>query len=812
MSSEMDQFVLQYSVDLKDAVSRLEQLNQKVEKVNKAPLKGKENFGEFSREVGEQLGRVVPGVDRLTSAVGSLGAGFLAASAAVAVLGAGITAVINTRDRFNAQRTTGLDVGVSGLRQEEYARQLRTHSGGRVTREAAQQQIQTLAAQQQASYADPTRLNEPSKAFRLMGVDPGNYGQKITPFNEFMTNFATQLKSVSPEQARGQGKQLGLTPDFVDALRAAGPAIGQMVETSGKEVAARKQAEEEFRKLQEASARTSESLIKLEEVVASKLVPIVGTLADKLTAIIDAISMNLPKVEDWRKKYLPAPVNEFINNPYAKGLPGITVMDILRKQANKGLDFVGLGKGAQQEAPTTQPARTGAPIGVLAAPGKGNPPAPNSTGANAQGNKKEIDDYVKDMDSSAEKTVSAASEMALAVNMFSGAVSTFSNAVDERAAWAAWAGEVGRANNLPGASTVIERQNYAPGTSRFIKGDGSIGHQGKAPQNLTDKYDAMFEAAANKYRNVPGMSADLLKSVAVTESGLNPKAESGVGAKGLMQVMDSNKKATGLKDSFDPQQNIMAGAQILAENLARTKGDQREALKQYHGGLDKGQWGKLTESYPDKVQRNYDNINIRAVPADKQPQPIGQDSSWQRRDSKVGGQVESEQFNPTKVAPLQINNAPLGGKQGMGRQNLQQTSVVNNMAANLGLPPEQVALGGASSGDVQFRLSQDITKQKNQIQALKVQSEQANLPDRERSKILTQLADARSGLAVMQNQGGAILDRQQEGPRQITVGERAVVINISGTSDAEANAREVKSELSEGLGEILTDATSGVKI
>src|SRR5205085_1923344 len=79
----------------------------------------------------------------------------------------------------------------------------------------------------------------------------------------------------------------------------------------------------------------------------------------------------------------------------------------------------------------------------------------------------------------------------------------------------------------------------------------------------------------------------LILAVMAIESGLNPFAESPVGAKGLMQVMakvhtDKFQKVGGTEAALNPVANIHVGAQILKDYVTRT-GSVEAALKSYVG-------------------------------------------------------------------------------------------------------------------------------------------------------------------------------------------------------------------------------------
>ena len=109
-------------------------------------------------------------------------------------------------------------------------------------------------------------------------------------------------------------------------------------------------------------------------------------------------------------------------------------------------------------------------------------------------------------------------------------------------------------------------------------------------------YSGIIQAAAKQYNVDPA----LIRGVIATESGGDPKAKSGVGATGLMQIMPSNYKALGIKDATDPRQNIFGGAKLLSQ-LLDTSPDVITALRRYHGGDDQSKWGPVNAAYAGKV-------------------------------------------------------------------------------------------------------------------------------------------------------------------------------------------------------------------
>jgi len=93
-------------------------------------------------------------------------------------------------------------------------------------------------------------------------------------------------------------------------------------------------------------------------------------------------------------------------------------------------------------------------------------------------------------------------------------------------------------------------------------------------------YDALIYEAAT----VNGLDPCLIISVMRAESGFNRMAISVKGASGLMQLMPATAERFGVKNIFDPRENILAGAKYLRWLLDRFNGDVRLALAGYNAG------------------------------------------------------------------------------------------------------------------------------------------------------------------------------------------------------------------------------------
>ena len=125
----------------------------------------------------------------------------------------------------------------------------------------------------------------------------------------------------------------------------------------------------------------------------------------------------------------------------------------------------------------------------------------------------------------------------------------------------------------------------------------------------SEKYDNLISDASERH----GVSFPLLKAIIKAESDFDPHVVSKKGATGLMQIMPQNFKPLGIRDPFDPWQNINAGALYFKQMYDRFKGKLALSLAAYNAGPTAVDRYKTippyeeTEEYVRRVMKYYYN-------------------------------------------------------------------------------------------------------------------------------------------------------------------------------------------------------------
>lgn len=154
-------------------------------------------------------------------------------------------------------------------------------------------------------------------------------------------------------------------------------------------------------------------------------------------------------------------------------------------------------------------------------------------------------------------------------------------------------------NSMAGSSLEVSKYRQLPPKNNVNPASGTL--------------NDIIEKAAKRYDVDP----DLIRSVIKAESNFDSKALSPKGAVGLMQLMPETAKELGVKNAYDPEENVMGGTKYLKMLLDRYGGEIDIALAAYNWGMgnlerNSGRLPLETKNYIARIDEYYRDIKASA--------------------------------------------------------------------------------------------------------------------------------------------------------------------------------------------------------
>ena len=141
--------------------------------------------------------------------------------------------------------------------------------------------------------------------------------------------------------------------------------------------------------------------------------------------------------------------------------------------------------------------------------------------------------------------------------------------------------------------------------------------------------DQIVEKAARENQ----LDSDFVRAVIRAESQGNAKAVSPKGAQGLMQLMPQTAAKLGVKNIFDPNENVDAGTRYLRYLLSQYHNDPVQALAAYNAGAGRVQQYhgvppyKETRTYVGNIIRDFNQRKLEQARAAKNSRKSAQASA-----------------------------------------------------------------------------------------------------------------------------------------------------------------------------------------
>jgi soluble lytic murein transglycosylase-like protein len=131
-----------------------------------------------------------------------------------------------------------------------------------------------------------------------------------------------------------------------------------------------------------------------------------------------------------------------------------------------------------------------------------------------------------------------------------------------------------------GNLVLSNRPRGATQQSYTVPQAGSV----RATRPAAAEHSLMYDSLIVEHAQLNGVRTDLIRAVVQVESGFNPFAESPKGARGLMQLMPATVRQFGVRNPFNPVENVRAGVAYLRQLLDRYENNETLALAAYNAG------------------------------------------------------------------------------------------------------------------------------------------------------------------------------------------------------------------------------------
>lgn len=752
MADEVEKFVLQYSVELKDSIQKLNDLQARIESTNDKGKKGAEGVSSSMKEAVGHLDTIVPGlssaVDKTTKVGNALkdwAPGIAAATVSMVALAYAMQQVNRLREEYDAQRATAWNTGQSPVQVEQRQRELTAASGGRLNGEQGRSLMENIQSKIQAAYTDPNPANATNYALQQAGTSAYGGNGQMKSIGDAMDEIGNKMRHVSAEQANAIGQTLGLTQNETMALQQRNQAVIESQRLSEAETARRVQANAAMESLNSSFGSIDESMRQTGNVIAEEFMPVFAhvmeVIADWLSGLPGNVDKAVTAFELFNKTFelfmqdLQDPKKVFTGR-LSWEENGKQAADIIAKQH----EAAKAAADKQADAAQTQ----------------------KETAAN---NEKSI-------------------------KLFTQAVNTMAGVVDEQQAWAAWAGNVGKANGLQGM------------------GEGAAGRAEASSGGNGSQYGGYSAPAPGDGASTAYNTGNMRSSQGGFRKFNN--FQEGMMAQGNQLMRYYDGKTTGRK--LQTINDIVSTWAPNNENNTRSYIDYMSSKMgmKSNANLDFNNpeiLGKFMyyQALMEKGEKNLKGLTVK---------------DFQSSASALKGGAQNVPAVPVVVANKTAMSSEYTSEgdnrdvHASSRANIRLGEIFQSVASYIGggMTTGQLRNGGAQKSDIRWALDKDMFDTEKNVTTLKSQLASPQL-QKNRAEYSNQLLQAEQHLQALRANYSTVLATGQgdaNGARSITIDRPQYNINIFGANDPQATARAASDAVKGATSDIVNNNNSAV--
>lgn len=214
----------------------------------------------------------------------------------------------------------------------------------------------------------------------------------------------------------------------------------------------------------------------------------------------------------------------------------------------------------------------------------------------------------------------------------------------------------------------------------------------EAPKSYKDPYWTNLATSVEQKLSLP---SGLLVAIKDFGERSNNDQVSEAGAKTVFQIIPQTRKAVlekyGVDAYLSPENAAEAAGLIIKESLQRNKGDVTQAIGEYIGGTNRSNWGKVTNSYINRVATGFEQA--QGQQQEVKTSNLGEAFKQWKQTKQATPTNQAEAGQETQANQPDINSAFAQWKQSKQQPAQQEPSLTDRLARQAGLAARMGAEG-----------------------------------------------------------------------------------------------------------------------